>query len=589
MTVRPTNRIQADRNQVLTSEWKSDSTGIAELHPDSTLIHVLGVDYIHTQLESGGDLYLTPAGLECQEFLQPENWYELSWFRAQRERLDGTALVYAVPTRPIAGESLALVVKYSRVGEKVPIATSPLEDVLCCEFNGPFEEFGLIEELRAGRPGAGDLRMHLQTPLAIFVPPERMQPSQTERFQWRIARKVAQHPGVTIDICREYLMIYRWLPGLDAWQAHRQGMLSEEEMTRCDVLAKSELESRGFRVLDMKPEHIIVEPVSADEVARDGDDVACGLIDFELLERTPQGWQDLQNTRKVAYHQRREALFHEDERPNSEPATLPANLQASTVLGLDYIHGRAESTGGMLWVVGRDPDLYEYFVPERWRTTPQLRFGESHETCFTTSKDGLRLVWKVSRVGEPPRSAAFGISGFNVLAQGFNSPFEEFTLAWWLGRQGLPVTVPCAIYRTGSQSQLPESLFDRSRFRSHAPYQAIDGSPALEPLRNYITVWDFWGRSQEDSPDMAAAVKRSVNLQQALDQGLLTSDDVDDVLGSFRARLEGLGVEVLRLQPTHVLVSLSEESEPATGDDGRLDTCLCNFEFLGLPRDLMSG
>jgi hypothetical protein len=587
MTQRESNRIQADRTRVLASEWGSATAPVAELPPSTSFVHILGVDYAHMVLESGGDLYLTHAGMEVAAFLQPENWYELSWFRAQRERLEGTALLYAVPTRPVDGESLALVVRYSRVGEKVPITTNPLDDVLCCEFNGPFEEFGLLEELRAGRPGAGDLRVSLQTPLAIYVPPERMQASQTQRFQWRVARKVAQHPGVAIDLLREYLMIYRWLPGLDAWQAHQQGMLSEQEMTRCTERASVELQARGFRVLDMKPEHIIVEPTSQHDVARDGGHVSCGLIDFELLERTPEGWQDLQNRRKVAYRRRREALLQTDDEPVTRAATLPENLELETIFGVDFVHGRAESTGGMLWVVGRDAELFEYFVPERWRTTPQLRFGESKETFFTTSKDGLRLVWKVSRVGEPPRSAAFGARGFEVLAQGFNSPFEELALAWWLGRRGLPVTVPCAIYRTGSQSQLPESLFDRSRFRSHARFRAIDSSAILEPLRNYITVWDFWG-GREDVAEDAAAVSRSVNLDQALTRGLVTDDAAERVLGDFAGRLERLGVEVLRLQARHILVALADDAVLATDEEGRLDACLCNFEFLRVPDHLLA-
>ena len=49
---------------------------------------------------------------------------------------------------------------------------------------------------------------------------------------------------------------------------------------------------------------------------------------------------------------------------------MPAHLKAINLLGVDYIVGHAESTGGLLWVVGRDPDLFNYFLPERWRRTP---------------------------------------------------------------------------------------------------------------------------------------------------------------------------------------------------------------------------
>jgi hypothetical protein len=243
----------------------------------------------------------------------------------------------------------------------------------------------------------------------------------------------------------------------------------------------------------------------------------------------------------------------------------------------------------MLWVVGRDPELFDYFVPERWRTTPQLRFGDIRETYFTTSKDNLRLVWKVSRVGEPPRAAAFGVGGFQVLAHGFNSPFEELAAAWWLGRRGVPVTVPCAVYRTGQRSQLAESLFDPSRYRSHVHLTSIDGSPVLEPLRNYITVWDFWGRGEPDAENQAAAVSRSVNASQALERGLLCSDEVDTLVSDFGDRLAAVSVEALRLKPTHILLSVGEDETLARDDDGRLDSCLCNFQYLKLPAEADPG
>ena len=34
-------------------------------------------------------------------------------------------------------------------------------------------------------------------------------------------------------------------------------------------------------------------------------------------------------------------------------------------MGVDYVYGEVESTGGALWVVGRDPVLFDYFLPEK--------------------------------------------------------------------------------------------------------------------------------------------------------------------------------------------------------------------------------
>ena len=92
---------------------------------------------------------------------------------------------------------------------------------------------------------------------------------------------------------------------------------------------------------------------------------------------------------------------------STESKPLPDHLRPARIFGVDYVYGHCESTAGVLWVVGQDPDLFDYFLPERWRTTQQIRLFENHETYLTTSKDAVRLVWKVSRVGEYPETAAY--------------------------------------------------------------------------------------------------------------------------------------------------------------------------------------
>jgi hypothetical protein len=578
--------------QVAEARASGEAIDIAELPSRSSLIQILGVDYLHTHDEGVGDLYLTAAGLPYARHLHPDNWFEKSWFRSQRVQLEGTGFVCAVPTKPIDGENLTLVVKYSRVGEKVPIETQLIEDVLCCEFNGPFEEFGLVEELRHSRRGDSELQIKTQLPLAIFVPPDRIQPSQSGRFQWRIARKVAKHPGITIDILRQYIVIYQWLPGIDAWQAHKMGFMSEAEVRDLNERAMAEMSLKGFSVLDQKPEHLIVRPEEPGKLARDNGDISYGLVDFELLERNAEYFQELQSARRSTYHHRR----HEAEQAanlaaarfaGAEEPELPANLRSVRLFGVDYVHGRAESTGGMLWVVGRDPVLFDFFLPERWRTTPQFRLSDEHETYLTTSKDDVRLVWKVSRVGEPPDTAAFGFDGFRLLASGFNSPFEEVALASWLRSRGMSTVTPCAVYRTGHRSQLDESLFDLSRYRSHEDLCSLDGNPILDPLRNYITIWDFWGTSGgEDGDQTSAVVARSVDAEQAVDLGLLEPSERDALVVGFRERLEAEGVEVLRLSASHILLSIGEDEALRRDDEGSLEASLCNFQYLGLPPGL---
>ena len=62
----------------------------------------------------------------------------------------------------------------------------------------------LVEELRRRGCGNASRRIRTQVPLAIYVPPEKTQPSQSGRFQWRIERAIARHPGVALDILRDW-------------------------------------------------------------------------------------------------------------------------------------------------------------------------------------------------------------------------------------------------------------------------------------------------------------------------------------------------------------------------------------------------
>ncbi|HEX5399932.1 MAG TPA: hypothetical protein VFY06_12885, partial [Verrucomicrobiae bacterium] len=91
--------------------------------PLGTAMSLLGVDYFRLKTGEGGELFLTRFGLPLWKHLLPENWYADEWFKANRERLEGTSMVYRLPTRPVDGKTLDLVVKWSRVGEDVPLDT----------------------------------------------------------------------------------------------------------------------------------------------------------------------------------------------------------------------------------------------------------------------------------------------------------------------------------------------------------------------------------------------------------------------------------------------------------------------------------
>jgi len=553
-------------------------------------VHILGVDYVHTVTAEGGDLYLTEAGLSRAQHLQPENWFERQWFRTHREVLRGTGAVYVVPTRPVGGESLGLLVKFNRAGERVPVATMLVKELLDCDFNGPFEEFALVEELRRRGRGTPGRRIQTQVPLAIYVPPEKTQPSQSGKFQWRIDRAIARHPGVALDILRDYIMVYSWLPGVDGSEAHEMGLLTDHALRALTVQATAELRQAGFTVLDMKDAHVIVQLASATDLEMRDGEIEYSIIDYELMERTAEYQVEVQEGRRKAYARRRRRVWQEDEHsPRSR--SLPAHLDGTRILGVDFIHGRTESTGGALWVVGRDPELFDLFLPERWRTTPQLPLPPSRETYSTESKDHIHLVWKVSSVGERPEVATRGAQGFRLLAYGVNSPFEEFALANWLHRQGVPAVLPLAIYRTGHHSLLPDWPYDTSRYESHEDLRTAEGAPILEPRRNYITLWEQWHGPDPRADEGGAPPHSPLDGDRAVAEGWATADEMSKLVQDFRMRLLAVGVEDLNLLAAHLLVTRGEDGALRRDDHGALAGRLCNFEFLrGLgPEDLGAG
>lgn len=553
---------------------------IPSLPPGAMLVRVLGVNYAHLHTADGGELYLTAHGLPFLGQLQPECWYAPDWFRTRRVRLAGTSTIYRVPTRPVGGRSIDLVVKYCRMGQDVPVETRVLYEVLNAEFNSPFEEFSLVEELRLSEHGPPGLHVDPMVPLAIYVPPGRMQLWQTGRSEEKIAEKIARHPGVEIDILRDYLMVYAWIYGIDAVEARESGLLSLEEMERLTARATEEVQAKGFRVLDMKPNHLIVFPKEGG-LRRDGDRLVYRLVDFELLQRTEEYEKAVKASRRSQY------LVHQRDRFADRCLPFPDHLKPTRVFSVDYVFGRAESTGGLLWVVGKDPFLFDYFLPERWRKTPHVRFSEENQVFYTHSKDNIHLVWRVSRVGEVP--GAPGDPAAEPLRRyGFNSPFEEFSCALRLRRHGIPTIYPRAIYRTGHKAPRGTAPRDESRVYSHADLRAPDGEPLLDLEYDYITVWGFWNGPDEMLAQKDGDYYRGVNAERACRNGILAPAEAEECLDRTRRRLAAAGLEALDLKKDHLLISLDPKGRLVCDAEGRIETCLCNFQLIRPLVDLHS-
>jgi len=254
------------------------------------VISLIGVDYLRLKTGDGGDLYLTRFGLPFREQLAPENWYAPDWFAVRRARLPGTSAIYKVPTRPVRGVSLNLVARFSRVGQEIPLDTLTLDENIHAEFNSPFEEFALVMELRAAGLGASRARILTKRPLAIYMPPEQLRHWQTGRLESKMAAKRARHPEAELDLLRQYILLYGWIEGLNAVQAIQAlgvtGRLAETFLAETTLHAIHDLEQLGFRMLDIKPEHLVlrIRPDGSLLRRRTGNP-SYALVDYELLER----------------------------------------------------------------------------------------------------------------------------------------------------------------------------------------------------------------------------------------------------------------------------------------------------------------
>jgi len=551
----------------------------APLPPGTSFVDLLGVRYAHLATRDGGDLYLTDYGQPFWEHLLPENWYAREWFEAKRQRLTGTSTIYKVPTRRIRGRTLHLVVRWSRVGEEVPLDTMTINKFVNAEFNSPFEEFALLMELRAGPNGLPGLRIRTQKPLAIFVPSERLQLWQTGRSKSRIAAKLARHPGIELDILRQYVVLYGWVKGLDLTEvATLNGLqpdMQEALFLRATSRVSAELELKGYRVVDMKPAHIIVRRRADGTLLRDRNgQFAYALVDYELLERTPSHEQAVRSVHRQHYLQHMARRFVASSQP------LPAHLHAVNVLGVDYIYGHAESTGGRLWVVGRDPDLFNYFLPERWRRTPKERLSADHDVFKTRTKDNIHLVWRVSRLGDLPAPPEGHPRAADVLAHGFNCPFEEFAHALELSRAGVGTTYPRAIYMTGHKGKAVRTIADPRRYEQFAALRTPEGAPALSPQHEYILVWGFWNGPDELLAARDGQYYRGINAEQARAAGLITDQTLAELMERAARRLRAAGFEDLNLKPDHLLISLNPDNQMVTDTIGKPAFRLCNFELV---------
>ncbi len=557
------------------------------------LIHILGIVYAHHKTSDGGDIYLTQYGLQYSDLLEIENWYEKEWFEAHREKLQGTSSIYKLKTKEVDGKSLDLVVRNSRFGEDVPLDTHTLLEFINAEFNSPWEEFAMVMEMREGEYGPGDIMIRTQYPLAIYVPPEKMQLWQSGRSVYKVNSVINKHPGIDIDILKQYKLIYGWIKGKNIVEAFKEiGIQGAElEMNLAPITQKviADLDKKGYVEADMKPSHIIIGEENmqrlnlidckSNPASREKQRVFLmdliekrdySVVDYELLIRTPGHDEYVKSMRRHTYL--------DDQRDRFKEVALPSYLSGMEIFDVPYIYGHVESTGGLLWVVGRNPNLFDYFLPERWRKTHHWKLSQNNDIFYTVTKDNIHIVWKASRVGEIPHPVPDKEGSSLMIEPGFNSPFEESAIALYLNNNGVPAVYMRAVYMTGGVKQ--EKSEDMGRFESHSGLFCPDGQPALSMEHNYITIRGYYNGPDEWVAQQKGRLCRPVDLMKAIRNGVFSEAEVKNLTGMVVGKLKNIGYDGSFLQINDLIIVYDPKGDIVKDSEGYPEVRITNFEFI---------
>jgi hypothetical protein len=553
-------------------EWFFNQTD----HSNNEIIKILDVEYAYLKLENKDDLYVTKYGLPFIENLRPENfWSDKEWFQANSEKLSGTSILYKVRTKKINGRQKDIVIKWNRMGQLIPGAED-CEELAYAEFNSPFEEFSLVMELRQLNNNLTSDKIYIQRPLAIYTPNEKVDFGKTGRKEYIIKSKIKSHKDIQLDMSRLYAVIYEWIKGIDVVQAYERELIDEKYLEFLTRQTEEKMGMNGFTVKDRKPNHIIVRPGRNKQIKRNRDGkILYGLIDFELLQRTPEKEKELKQIRRHDYLVRQRDRFTTEYKNKFHP-----HLKHVNILDVDYIYGHVESTKGALWVVGDDPYLFDYFLPERWEKTSKTKLSRSSQVYYTITKDDINLVWKVSKVGIQPNMDPFNEKEKRIIEYGYNSPFEEFSIAMELNQKGIPTIYPRAIYMTGNKTIIRKIFFDNTRYETHNHFLTPDGNYILKKNRDYIIIWGFWNGPDEKLADRDGDYYHGINALHAYKTGIISEKKYIYFLQMIKQKLSDTGIEDLNLTGSHFLISIDSKGNLIKDEHGIPEIRICNFQFL---------
>jgi hypothetical protein len=247
-------------------------------------------------------------------------------------------------------------------------------------------------------------------------------------------------------------------------------------------------------------------------------------------------------------------------------------------MGVPYIHGHVESTGGQLWVVGKNGRLFDYFLPERWRKTINWKLSEENEVYYTVTKDAIHIVWESSRVGEVPEVTNDDKRKALAIEYGFNSPFEEFAIAQDLNAKGILTVYIRAIYMTGTMKM--EQSADFSRFQSHKQMLSPTGNPVLLEDHNYITIRGYFNGPDTWVAEQSGQLCRPIDLTNAVLKNVITIEECRCLFDNLQARLKNIGYDGQLLLGKDILLALDPAGQLLRDKEGECETRICNFELI---------
>jgi len=539
-------------------------------------VKILDIQYRHLIFNTGDEMYVTDQGFKVWQNLLPENfWTDKDWFQANSERQRGSGNVYRIRTKPVGMQQMDIILKWNRMGTDVPGETfDEMSDIEFSRFLSPFEEFQLLnklEESLQNTPG----KFELQIPLAIFVPVTKEDVSALGRRRYLMSFIQKQHSkDVGIDFERSYAVIYQWLEGINIVQAYKSGVVREQDIQELSDKSAMEMNDSGFVIADHKAEHLIVKLVGNNVLRDRNGNIKYGYVDYELLERTPERQKIMRQKRRSTYIKRIPNRF--DRYTKYEPS-----LQPMQIFDVPYLYSEVPSSKGRLWVVGNDSQLFDYFLPEKWRHVNRTRLSKYHDIFHKMSRDGINLVLKTSKIGLKPDADPFNDRGYQILKYGFNSPFEEVALALELNKMGLNSIYPRAIYMTGSIATISEDDIDNSRYLSHADILISDKNESiLKKHHDYIILWGYWNGSDEMLAAFDGKYHTPISALNVYRHNVISKNTYFTIMEQIKDKMLNAGVEDLNLRGSHILVTLDENSNIILGEDNLPMTRICNFEYL---------